>query len=435
MNTSDFFAIFSSFFGIMTVPTLSNFKTIMNGWLLASRHRLTDTLIASGVAGIRHHAAFHRVFSSARWSLDELGLAVFSLICKVCSNQKTVLLAIDDTLARKRGLKVFGVGMHHDPLLSTRKTTIVNWGHSWVVMGVLVELPFRKDYWFCLPILFRLYRNEKTVMHEGGKRKTRPELAIEMLETLCNSNVNTHFHLVADSAYCGKSVVKKLPNNCDMTGRAHLDAALYTEAPEHSGKGRPRKKGNRLASPRQMLRGNTSKLTVNIYGRREKMKTTEKECLWYNVAGTRSLKIVAIRPITGGRKEQAFFSTEANATTKTILALYACRWAVEVAFQDTKGHLGFEEPQGWSQKAVERTAPTAMLLYSLVLIWFSKQPSHEIKFLLRPWYRQKCEICFADILRVLRREILRKRFLNTPDIEAEPCKNIDQLINLAALAA
>ncbi len=68
-----------------------------------------------------------------------------------------ILLGIDDTLARKRGLKVFGVGMHHDPLLSTRRTAITNWGHCWVVLGVTLKLPFCGDRWFCLPILFRLY--------------------------------------------------------------------------------------------------------------------------------------------------------------------------------------------------------------------------------------------------------------------------------------
>ncbi len=435
MNTSDFFDLFSTFFGIMTAPTLRNFMTIANGWLLAHRHRVTDALLASGVAGVRHHAAFHRVFANAKWSPDKLGLAVFSLILTLIGDEKIIPLAIDDTLARKRGLKVFGVGMHHDPLLSSRKKAIVNWGHSWVVMGVLLELPFRKGHWFCLPIIFRLYRNKKTVAREKGVYKTRPELAVETLNLLCKCYENRRFHLVADSAYCGKSVVKQLPKNCGMTGRAHLGAALYTEAPKTNGRGRPRKKGERLATPRQMLEGKTRGLTVNIYGRKETMEIAEKKCLWYSVADERKMNIVAVKPTTGGRKEQAFFSTDSDATAETILTEYSCRWAVEVAFQDTKGHLGFEEPQGWSRKAVERTAPTAMLLYSLVLIWFSKQPCHKIKFLLRPWYRQKHEICFTDILRVLRREILHKRFLHIPDMGAQSRKNIEHLITLAAQAA
>ena len=106
---------------------------------------------------------------------DAVGLVVFDLARPFLG--ETMMLALDDTLARKRGLKMFGCGMHHDPLLSTRKKAIVNWGHSWVVLGVIVEFPFRKGHPFCLPVLFRLYRNKKTVEKEGGPYKTRPELA------------------------------------------------------------------------------------------------------------------------------------------------------------------------------------------------------------------------------------------------------------------
>ena len=73
-----------------------------------------------------------------------MGLAVFDLIQPFLGS--VVMLGLDDTLARKRGLKMFGTGMHHDPLLSSRGKVITNWGHSWVVLGVIVELPFRRGH-------------------------------------------------------------------------------------------------------------------------------------------------------------------------------------------------------------------------------------------------------------------------------------------------
>lgn len=45
----------------------------------------------------------------------------------------TVVLAVDDTLIPRTGLKIFGTGMHRDPLLSSRGHVITRWGHSWVV--------------------------------------------------------------------------------------------------------------------------------------------------------------------------------------------------------------------------------------------------------------------------------------------------------------
>ena len=125
----------------MTTPTFNSFLTLLAGWVFARRHTVTGMILAAEAVGDKHHSAYHRLFAAARWSLDELGLAVLSLILPLI-DAKTVLVAMDDTLARKRGLKVFGVGMHHDPLLSTRKTAITNWGHCWVVLGVILKLPF-----------------------------------------------------------------------------------------------------------------------------------------------------------------------------------------------------------------------------------------------------------------------------------------------------
>ena len=95
-----------------------------------------------------------------------LGLALFDLIQPFLGS--VVMLGLDDTLAHKRGLKMFGAGMHHDPLLSSRGKVITNWGHSWVVLGVIVELPFRRGHYYFLPILFRLYLNQKSAMNIVG---------------------------------------------------------------------------------------------------------------------------------------------------------------------------------------------------------------------------------------------------------------------------
>ncbi len=138
---------------VMTTPSFDSFLTVITGWVFARRHTVTGMILAADAVGAKHHSAYHRFFAAARWSLEELGLTVFTLMIPLLNN--LILLGIDDTLARKRGLKVFGVGMHHDgvgmhhdPLLSTRKTTITNWGHCWVVLGVILKLPFCGDRWF-----------------------------------------------------------------------------------------------------------------------------------------------------------------------------------------------------------------------------------------------------------------------------------------------
>ena len=216
--------VLACFASAMTAPTALNLMLLLPGWLLAPRRTITAMLQAAGLAGKLHHARFHRLFANARWSLDQVGLALFSPMLGFLPEGETVFLAADDTLARKRGRKVFGVGMHYDPLLSSRGKAIVNWGHSWVVLGVLLPLPFRPGARYCLPILFRLYRNQKTLKAEGDAKayRTRPELLMELLALLCAAHPKRHFHLLADATYSGASVVRKLPANCDFTGRGNL---------------------------------------------------------------------------------------------------------------------------------------------------------------------------------------------------------------------
>ncbi len=97
-----------------------------------------------------------------------------------------------------------------------------------------------------------------------------------------------------------------------------------------------------------------------------------------------------------------------------MLTWYAMRWSIEVAFQNSKTHLGFEQPQGWTRKAVERTAPTAMLLHTLIVLWFARCGHRHYRRPNCPWYRTKRHASFADMLTTLRRESVREQVLSTP---------------------
>ena len=83
----------------MTAPSFENLVTILAGWAFAPRRTVTGMLQAAGAVGSKHHSAFHRLFSSARWSRDQLGMVVFDILA-VWLGSGVVTLALDDTLAR-----------------------------------------------------------------------------------------------------------------------------------------------------------------------------------------------------------------------------------------------------------------------------------------------------------------------------------------------
>jgi hypothetical protein len=103
--------------------------------------------------------------------LDNLSKVLFLLLVRILAPGGVIELSPDDTLARKRGLTVYGTGMHHDPLISSRGKALVSWGHDWVVVCLVIRQPWwAASKVFSLPFCFRLYRNRQGLTK--GKKRT-----------------------------------------------------------------------------------------------------------------------------------------------------------------------------------------------------------------------------------------------------------------------
>jgi SRSO17 transposase len=260
--TVSFVAVLQHFLPVFTAPTFQTFVEVLSGWVLSPRHRyVTDIIFSGGNLDKGHWCRFHRFFSHAAWDLDVLSLHLAKLVVRVLAPGAALSWAVDDTLCRKRGLKVYGTGMHYDPLISSRAKALVSWGHDWVVLCLLIEHPFwAPTKVFALPIAMRLYRNRQGLT-KGKKAKaktakpkadpnhrTRPELAIELISLVATWFPQDRILVTGDSAYGGKSVLSRLPANVDLISHVHPKGALYAPPTPCTGKGRgaPRKKGARL---------------------------------------------------------------------------------------------------------------------------------------------------------------------------------------------
>jgi hypothetical protein len=121
---------------------------------------------------------------------------------------------------------------------------------------------------------------KKTAQKKRLAYHTKPQLIVGMLQLLCRRYPQRRFHAVGDSAYGGKSVLLNLPANCDLSSRLTMDARLY-DAPVNvksrkgTKGGRPRGRGRRLPTPRQMLRGRCRHLTLDVYGRKDTSRVAE----------------------------------------------------------------------------------------------------------------------------------------------------------------
>ena len=440
-----------------TEPSFRTFSVIVAGWLLG-RHRRTVTGVLLAGNGLEHKtfSCYHRFFSQARWSVDSLGRILLQLALTFVAEGAILVVAVDDTLTRKSGKRIWAAGMHHDPLLSTGKRKLFSFGHNWVVLSIQLSFPFAPDKTWSLPILMRLYRRKQKKCKPGrprGERKaigqansaeyrTRPQLATEMISLLASWVPERTIHVVGDSAYAGKSISQHLPENVHLTSRMVMNAGLYDPPPKprKGQRGAPRKKGRRLPTPAELAKSRKTKwkkTRVSIYGKRVRVWYKTCNAMWYNSAGTRLLRIVVVRDPSGKRKDDCFFSTDRRLSGRAVLELFAKRWPLEVAFYNAKQCLGFEDPQNRTPLAVQRTAPLALCLHTLVILWFAKHGHFDAKAYrkARPWYRRKSAPSFADMLECLRTASLKETISADPDQKAPTKKSLLRLFEALTPAA
>lgn len=439
--TTTFLPILQVFAAEMTKPTFQSFQTLIGGWIFAPRQTVRSMIRASGTD--RHWSGFYRLFSRARWSLDRVGLAVFDLLT---GGMTTVFLVGDDTLLARRGLKIFGTGMHRDPLLSSRSHTVTRWGHCWVVLCVVFESRRVPGHRFALPVMCRLYLNKKSAWKWDRVYRTKNDLMIEMLQRLDRhtSAGEKRLHFVGDSAFTAPAVLDRIPASIAVTGRVGANVRIHEPPPCCAGKvGRPRKRGDRLATPKEML-GETGlrRITLKPYNNRTyKMRVAEQTGRFYK-APDRDVKVIAVEHLTGGRGTEVFYTTDIHdgtgveTTAETVLTRYSWRWPVEVTFHDAKQHLGVDQPQNRTRLAARRTAPTGFLLYSLI-VWWHETIRADPAPLLRFW-PNKPGPSFAEMFAAFKAdslEITVQNNLTTPAPTTGVQKIIDHLKYLLTLAA
>ncbi len=432
--TSSFLTLLSEFRCVFTQPSYQIFLCLMSGWVLSHRRRFVTELIwSSGSTHRGHHSRYHNFFAKSVWELDQLSRVLTKLLVAVFAPTGIIELAVDDTLCRKRGLTVYGTGMHHDPLISSRAKPLVSWGHDWVVLTLLVANPcWASTKVWSLPIAFRLYRNRQGLTKGRKKTKratksrkrthdpqhrTRPELAVELISLVASWFPDRQLLVSGDSAYGGASVLRPLPANVDLISHVHPKGALYEPAPAPNGKGRPAKKGRRLPGMKEWADDPTvpwQTLVFHQFGLHATLRVKTRQALYYKAGKDRRLTIVLVRDVLGQRPDQMFYCTRLDWTARQILSAYASRWSIEVTFENGKQLLGLEDPANRKEKAVRRTAPMALVLYSLIVLWFHRDGQRQLQFPDRPWYVRKCEPSFADLLTTLRRASWREKIHRLP---------------------
>lgn len=120
---------------------------------------------------------------------------------------------------------------------------------------VLTPIPWAQRIW-ALPFLTALAASARYYQQRGRKPKKLTDWARQMVFQLRRWLPQAVLVVVGDSTYAALAFLhacQQLPQPVTVITRLRLDAALYQPAPPYPGRGRPRKKGERLPTPQQVL--------------------------------------------------------------------------------------------------------------------------------------------------------------------------------------
>ena len=183
--------------------------------------------------------------------------------------------------------------------------------------------------------------------------------------------------LVVDGAFAALEFLQQLRSvSITCITRLRLDARLYEPPPaRRPGRaGRPRIKGARLPSLQSRLTDRKTRwqtATVpNWYGNTgRRIQFCSGTAIWYHGGlPPASIRWVLIRDPEGHFDPLALLCTDIKAKPLDIIADYVCRWQLEVTFEEVRAHLGVETQRQWSDKAIARSTPVLLSLFSLVTL-------------------------------------------------------------------
>jgi hypothetical protein len=395
-----------------------------------------------------HFQTYHRVLNRATWSSRALShLLLLLLLRAFVPEDAPVVVGIDETIERRRGPKIAARGIYRDPVRSSKEHFVKTSGLRWVSMQLLAPIPWIGRVW-ALPFLTVLAPSERYHVTRGKRHKKVHDWGRQLIYQLRRWLPDRTLVVVADSTYAVIELLaacSRLATPVTMITRLRLDAALYDPAPPRTPglSGRPRVKGarqptlaERLVDPKTAWQA----LTVRWYGgSRREIEVATGTAVWYH-SGLPPVPIrwVLIRDPKGDFEPQALLCTDLEALAVQIVEWFVLRWQMEVTFHESRTHLGVETQRQWSERAITRTTPALLGLFSLVSLFAHECLQGEALPLRQAAWYAKTAPTFGDALAFVRQQlwpfVLSSMSPETPDLVKIPRPVFQHLTETLAFA-
>ena len=372
----------------------------LSSLLCLGRHTVTGLLTTCGQEFL-DWSADYRLFSHHRLPID----ALFSVLRRAALTQlpphAPLCVAIDDTLLRKRGMRIPGVAWRRDPLGPHFQTNFVC---AQRFLQLSADIPLAAGDHRMVPIAFvhaptptrpsaKASDQDRAAYRKASRLACLSRRAAQQISTLRQAldaesgGSPRPLHIFGDGGYTNSTVLKSLPENTVFTGRIRKDAKLYLlppQSPEPQRRGRPRHYGAPIPPPEQIRTADSipwQAISISIAGTTHSMKVKICRNLLWRTAGLRhTLQLMVIAPLgyrlrSGSkllyRKPAFLISTDPQLDAQELLQGYVRRWGIEVNFREEKTLLGVGQAQVRHPESVAavpalQVASYAMLLLSMI---------------------------------------------------------------------
>ncbi len=365
---------------LVAVPLRSRatFVELLCACLISPEGWVTRAITA--ICRRKHWTTYYKLIERGSVRIVPLARALLAVVLSVLVPD-AILLVIDDTLVPRHSKSAPGCAIRHDHARKTNRPEYLL-SQCWVTLGISI-LGAGGRQWV-LPILSRL------VPAAGNRNKL--VIALALVRALAPA-IAVPVRVLFDAWFMRtKLVMPLLHRGFHVIGQARYDTALFLPPPPSTGRGRPRKYGQRLTREQiEALPAITP--TLFLYGKQQTVRLRSV------VAVARFLKATQVRAVwcefldpekNTWSKPRLLLATEAELSAETVVRLYARRWGIEPLFHNLKRWWGVANLWQQSRKALElwmQIRSTAWTLAQLLVLvaenrfpfqviapWRAKQP-------------------------------------------------------------
>ena len=446
----EIFNVLSLFAPLFSHRVWDSAKVLLVGAILAPGKRTVSAILrVMGLSQSRNFQTYHRVLNRAVWSSLSASRILLMHLLAVFAPTGPLVMGLDDTIERRRGSKIAATGIYRDPVRSSESHFVKTSGLRWLSLQLLVPIHWAQRIWG-LPFLTVLAPSERYHQAHRHRHKRLTDWARQMLLQVRRWLPNRAIVVVADSSFAALELlaaVAQKPTPVHLVTRLRLDAQLYDPAPPRlpGTIGRPRIVGQRLATINQLIDNPytpwQSMVMEDWYGEGDyPLEFVSSTAVWYHT-GMPAVPIrwVLIQDPLGRFDPQALLCTDVHAEPIQILKWFRRRWQVEVTFEEVRAHLGVETQRQWSHKAILRTTPALLALFSIVTALADHlQKQHPFVLPQATWYRKHLPT-FADALALVRQRLWQLRTfqmsMDDPNMVKVPKDLFDTWSDLLCYAA